>query len=111
MDGSKQINSIMESFRIRSIDRVGELTVQAVEDYQIGKRTIMETGKTESIDLPTSNVVKFILSDDSWCCLRPSGTEPKIKFYFGVKGETREESEKRLDQLKEAVLDRISVIS
>ena len=110
MDGSKQINSIMERFRIRPIDRVGELTVQAVEDYQIGKRTIMETGETESIDLPTSNVVKFILSDDSWCCLRPSGTEPKIKFYFGVKGEARVNAEERLAQLKEAVLGRITVI-
>ncbi|MGM8215899.1 phospho-sugar mutase [Bacillaceae bacterium W0354] len=109
LDGAKLIKNIMEDFRLKPVEVEGDLSVVAVEDYLIGKRTYLENGETEDIDLPTSNVVKFILSEDCWCCLRPSGTEPKIKFYFGVKGETRDQAEKRLEQLKQAVLNRVTV--
>ncbi|GEL77050.1 phospho-sugar mutase [Tenuibacillus multivorans] len=107
LDGAEQINSIMEDFRENPVDSVEDLSVEAVEDYKAGTRTYVVSGEEESIDLPASNVVKFILSEGCWCCLRPSGTEPKIKFYFGVKGKTREEAESRLQQLKGSVLKRI----
>ena len=109
IDGSKQIKNIMESFRVKPIELEGDLSVIAVEDYLIGKRTYLETGDTEDIHLPTSNVVKFILSDDCWCCLRPSGTEPKIKFYFGVKGDTKALAVRRLEILKDTVLNRVII--
>ncbi|MGP4073238.1 phospho-sugar mutase [Piscibacillus sp. B03] len=110
INGSKQIDAMMNDFRSEPIEQVGELTVKAVEDYQTSTRTWLDTGETEEIDLPNSNVVKFILSDDCWFCLRPSGTEPKIKFYFGVKGETREEAGERLAELKSSVLKRVEVL-
>jgi len=63
------------------------------------------TGHEEEINLPTSNVLKFYLENGSWFCLRPSGTEPKIKFYFGVKEDSLEESERLLEDLKNAVME------
>src|SRR5690625_2047158 len=109
LDGAKQITALMDQFRENPLNAAGELKVRFIEDYLTSERTNLETNEKEYIDLPTSNVVKFILSDDCWCCLRPSGTEPKIKFYFGVNGKTKEIAEKRLDMLKEAVLNRITV--
>ena len=62
------------------------------------------TGNTSKIDLPTSNVLYYELSNDSWCCVRPSGTEPKIKFYIGVKGNSLEDSKQQVEELKAEVL-------
>ena len=62
------------------------------------------TGKTEKTGLPSSNVLYYELSDGAWCCVRPSGTEPKIKFYFGVVGNSLENSAEKLDALKEAMM-------
>ncbi|WP_188206807.1 phospho-sugar mutase [Alkalibacillus aidingensis] len=109
LNGTEQIKSIMEDFRFRPIDSIQDIDLIAVEDYLTGKRTYLETGETNDMGLPVSNVVKFILTEDCWCCLRPSGTEPKIKFYFGVKGETKEQAKARLAQLKESVLERVTV--
>ena len=64
----------------------------------------MMTGNTSKIDLPTSNVLYYELSNDSWCCVRPSGTEPKIKFYIGVKGNSLEDSKQQVEELKAEVL-------
>ena len=64
----------------------------------------MKTGEVTSTGLPSSNVLYYELSDNAWCCVRPSGTEPKIKFYVGVKGTTLEEAEKMLEDLKAEVL-------
>ncbi|SES73215.1 phosphoglucomutase [Salinibacillus kushneri] len=102
--GTEQIENMMQNFRDNPLEKAGELRVLAVEDYAASERTYLADGKKETIQLPKSNVLKFLLEDDCWFCLRPSGTEPKIKFYFGVKGKTREESEERLKQMKEAVL-------
>ncbi|QHS23337.1 phospho-sugar mutase [Virgibacillus sp. MSP4-1] len=107
ISGTEQIEQMMSDFREHPLEKAGDLKVEAVEDYATSKRTYLADDHVETIDLPKSNVVKFLLDDDCWCCLRPSGTEPKIKFYFGVKGKTREESEKRLEQVKDAVLKRV----
>ncbi|MET3683073.1 phosphoglucomutase [Alkalibacillus flavidus] len=101
-EGQERITDIMEDFREDPL--AGALVV---EDYREGTRTYVATSEVESLDLPHSNVVKFWLDDDMWCCLRPSGTEPKMKFYFGVRGKTREDADERLSRLKERVLKRV----
>nr|WP_289037922.1 phospho-sugar mutase [uncultured Allobacillus sp.] len=104
IDGAKQIAQLMDRFRENPVKTAGDLNVEIVEDYTTGKRTYLADGREEEIELPNANVLKVKMSDDCWYCLRPSGTEPKMKFYFGVKGETREEANRRLEQLKKAVL-------
>lgn len=82
----------------------GRFKVQAVRDYKADTRTDLATGKTESTGLPNSNVLYYELSDGAWCCVRPSGTEPKIKFYFGVKGDSLESSKEQLQELEDALM-------
>ncbi|PMY00938.1 phosphoglucomutase, partial [Pseudomonas sp. MPR-R5A] len=90
IDGSAIIAKILSSFRENPPLAVGELKLEATEDYLTSVRT--EVGGNEStIDLPKSNVLKYFFDDGTWICLRPSGTEPKIKFYFGVNGESLEQ--------------------
>ncbi|PXW85970.1 phosphoglucomutase/phosphomannomutase-like protein, partial [Pseudogracilibacillus auburnensis] len=81
------------------------------EDYTNSERVYVEDGmdgRTEIIELPKSNVLKYKLEGGAWVCVRPSGTEPKIKFYFGVKEETAEASEQVLKELVEEVMGRVS---
>lgn len=78
-----------------------------IEDYKTKERIHTLTGEKTVITLPTSNVLKYILEDDSWFCLRPSGTEPKIKVYFGVKGQSLADSEAKLQQLSNVVMKRV----
>lgn len=108
--GADTIEKIMNDFREADIQEAGGKKVMAVEDYSTTVRQLVQEGTTEEIDLPTSNVVKFILEDDCWFCLRPSGTEPKIKFYYGVKSTTRRESEELLASVKAAVDERLHAI-
>ena len=65
----------------------------------------METGETAPTGLPSSNVLYYELENNAWCCVRPSGTEPKIKFYFGVKGDSLEDAEAKLENLKKAMTE------
>ncbi len=87
----------------------GKQITQA-EDYSTGKRTVFADHHEEDIDLPKSNVLKYFLEDGSWFCLRPSGTEPKVKFYFAVKGTSLQDSEQRLAALSEAVMKTVDGI-
>jgi phosphoglucomutase len=102
--GIEQINQILASFRATPPTDLDGRKVVAIEDYKSSKATNVLTGVEEVIQLPASNVLKYKLEDGSWFCIRPSGTEPKIKFYFGVNKESLEESKKSLDQLKQAVM-------
>ncbi len=95
IDGAEQIKAMMEKIRTDPPKTFGELGVNRFVDYEKGPDV---TG------LPVSNVLYFDLENDSWCCVRPSGTEPKIKFYMGVKGTSLEDSDRRLEALKEAVI-------
>ena len=72
--------------------------------YSSGHSVSVETGDRIPLDLPIANALKFKLSNGAWFAIRPSGTEPKIKFYFGVQGETKVESDALLAELKEAVM-------
>ena len=104
MDGAAQIKMMMENARNNPPEKLGDYQVLAVRDYKADTRKDMVTGETTSTGLPNSNVLYYELEDNSWCCIRPSGTEPKIKFYFGVKGTSLEDSEVKLNKLRAALL-------
>ncbi|AQQ54056.1 phospho-sugar mutase [Planococcus lenghuensis] len=106
-DGVAQINVILSGFRSAPPESAGRQQVTEIEDYKTGVRTFTADQSEEAITLPASNVLKYKLEDGSWFCLRPSGTEPKIKFYFGVKRTTAKASEQALVGLKEAVMARV----
>ena len=103
IDGSKQIAAMMDKLRKEPPKAFGEFEVLALRDYRTGKVTDMVTGAEGKTGLPTSNVLYFELPKDCWCCVRPSGTEPKIKFYMGVKGTSLEDAEAQLESLTEAM--------
>lgn len=103
IDGAAQIKAIMERLRENPPKAFGEWKVLRLRDYQSGTILELETGKTCPTGLPKSNVLYFELPDDQWCCARPSGTEPKIKFYMGVKGTGLADAQKRLEALTKAL--------
>jgi len=106
-DGAEKIQEMMASFRENPPKEVAGLTVNSVEDYKASIITSLEDGSKEEIHLPKSNVLKYQLADGSWFCLRPSGTEPKIKFYFGVKDDSLQNSEQKLLAIKEDIMNRL----
>ncbi|MED1738441.1 phospho-sugar mutase [Bacillus swezeyi] len=106
-EGAEQIAAILRSFRKQPPLSIAGKDVMSAEDYLIGKRTLLKENKEETIDLPKSNVLKYFLEDGSWFCLRPSGTEPKVKFYFAVKGQSHQDSEARLKTLTDEVMNKI----
>ncbi|GAF22300.1 LOW QUALITY PROTEIN: phosphomannomutase [Bacillus sp. JCM 19047] len=103
-EGVEKIAAIMTSLRENPPESMAGLSINKIEDYETGLSISPESQKTTPIDLPSSNVLKYFLEQDAWFCVRPSGTEPKVKFYFGVKGESLEDSEQKLQQLKDAVM-------
>lgn len=105
MDGAAKIAEMMDNARNNPPVQLGDYKVLAVRDYKADTRKDILTGEVSSTGLPSSNVLYYELENNSWCCIRPSGTEPKIKFYFGVKGNNLEDSEMKLDNLKAALLD------
>ncbi|MDT8862063.1 phospho-sugar mutase [Alkalihalobacillus sp. MEB130] len=108
--GIEQINQILSSFRDTPPTDMEGTKVVTVEDYKTSQSKNLISGAEEVIHLPASNVLKYILEDGSWFCIRPSGTEPKIKFYFGVNKETLEESQASLAQLKQAVMTLVNKV-
>ncbi len=107
-EGSEQIAAIMENLRANPPKEFGAWKVLAIRDYTKDERIDIATGEKSSTGLPYSNVLYFELSDDAWCCARPSGTEPKIKFYMGVKGESLEDAKKKVGELTEALKSKLS---
>lgn len=103
MDGAERIRQMMAQFRDHPPKVLADHEVLAVRDYLTDTRRDLRTGKVRKTGLPTSNVLYYELSDDAWCCVRPSGTEPKIKFYFGVKGSSLQDASKQLEALKQAM--------
>lgn len=101
IDGAKQIDEIMNKLRQNPPKAFGELKVLKFRDYQNDIILDMETGEKTPTGLPKSNVLYFELPGDFWCCARPSGTEPKIKFYMGVKGSSIEDANAKVAKLTE----------
>lgn len=104
MDGAQQIQQMMAEAREHLPQQIGDAKVLAVRDYKTDVRYDMTDGSKSATGLPTSNVLYYELEDHSWCCVRPSGTEPKIKFYFGVKGTSLSDAEAKLDSLQKAMM-------
>ena len=103
VDGAKQIAEIMDKLRKNPPKAFGDLKVLRFRDYKENIIRDMETGEVTPTGLPESNVLYFELPDNCWCCARPSGTEPKIKFYMGVKGSSIEDAAARVEKLTEDV--------
>ena len=103
-DGAVRIRNLMDDLRQVPSALPGGERVLAVRDYAAGTRRELASGITGPLSLPASNVLYFELEDDAWCCARPSGTEPKIKFYYGVKGASEEDASMRLARLKAGLL-------
>lgn len=103
-DGAKQISRIVKQFCEHPPAEIADAAVETIEDYQSGKRTDLLTAPQEVIDLPSSNVLKFWLQDGSWFWIRSSGTESKVKFYFGVKQRSESKSEERLKEIQVSVM-------
>lgn len=101
IDGAAQIQAIMDKLRSNPPKSFGDLRVKEFRDYEKDTVLDLETGETKPTGLPKSNVLYFDLTNDSWCCARPSGTEPKIKFYMGVKETSLEDAQARLEKLTE----------
>ena len=108
-EGSQKILSMMEFLRNNPPKELGGIQVLAVRDYQSLIRKSLADGSFEKIDLPQSNVLYFELENNGWCCVRPSGTEPKIKFYFGVKSSSTQSAREILKKIKNKMFGLLSL--
>lgn len=108
-DGSKQMEHIMNQLRSNTPEQIGGRKVLNFRDYKAGFITDMKTGKKWDTNLPVSNVLYFDMEEDAWCCVRPSGTEPKIKFYIGVKGNSLEDAQEKLKEFTDSLLSLIHI--
>ncbi len=104
IDGANQIRQMMCDARSNPPKTIGGYEVLAVRDYKEDTRKDLRTGEVSSTGLPTSDVLYYELSDHAWCCIRPFGTEPKIKYYFGVRGNSLDDAADRLETLKKDML-------
>lgn len=104
IDGARQIQEMMGCARSNPPKILGGYRVLAVCDYKEGVRKDLISGESTPAGLPSSNVLYYELEQDAWCCVRPSGTEPKIKYYFGVKGTSLEDAQDKLEALKRDLL-------
>lgn len=104
-DGVTKIKAAMSTMRTAKYKSIGDLKVKAIRDYQNSDRYVIADGATEKITLPPSDVLYFEMEDGSWFCVRPSGTEPKIKIYYGVSDKTLELSQAKLETFKVNILN------
>lgn len=102
-DGAEQIKKMMENMRNNPPSNIGEYTVISVGDYDKQVITNIKTGNTENTNLPKSNVLYYDLDKNAWCCVRPSGTEPKIKFYMGVCGSSIEDAKEKISNFETSI--------
>ena len=104
IDGAQQIKDMMDKLRANPPKEFDGLKVLKFRDYTKNTITDLATGEVTPAGLPNSNVLYFDIENDSWCCARPSGTEPKIKFYMGIKGRNMEDAKAKLESFKAAVI-------
>ena len=109
LEGAAKIKRIMEFFRTTDIALKG-FKILAKDDVKLGIKTDYLTGDSSKINLPSSNVIKYYLNVNMWFVLRPSGTEPKLKVYYGVKGESSADADKKLSELSKEVLAIVDLI-
>ena len=104
IEGLQKIQEILETLRKNPPTEVGGYKVLKARDYQADTIKDTATGEVTSTGLPASNVLYYDLTDDAWLCVRPSGTEPKVKFYYGIKGTSLEDADEKSAKLGEEVL-------
>lgn len=100
--GAERIKELMTSLREEAPTSFGDTEVEAVEDYQASTKTLKD-GQVETIDFDKADVLKYYLADGSWIAARPSGTEPKIKFYIGAVAASNEEAEQKVTRFEETI--------
>ena len=108
IEGLEKIQSILSTLRDNPPTQVGEYKVLSARDYKKDTVVNLETGETKPTGLPNSNVLYYDMNDNAWLCVRPSGTEPKVKFYYGVKGSSLEDADAKSKALGEEVLKMIN---
>ncbi|MBR3697885.1 MAG: UTP--glucose-1-phosphate uridylyltransferase [Clostridia bacterium] len=104
-DGAEKMKEIMDTIRNNPPAMLGEYKVKKIRDYKSGIIVDTKTKEESKTGLPISNVLYYDLEENSWCCVRPSGTEPKIKFYMGIKGKSMKDSEDKIEALKKAMIE------
>ena len=107
IEGLQKIQEILDTLRKETPARIGDYEVVSARDYKADTIRNLRTGEVASTGLPSSNVLYYDLTDDAWLCVRPSGTEPKVKFYYGVKGRSLEDAQEKSEALGEKVLEMI----
>ncbi len=110
ISGIQKTKEIVDYLRTNAPDHFGEAKVMAIRDYQTGLRTETQTGKTEKLTLPVSNVLYFELSDNTYFVVRPSGTEPKIKFYLFSNGKTQKDADQAIETLSKNVFSLLDTL-
>ena len=100
VDGIKKIKDTMKKLRENVPEKFASYDIITLTDYKAREKNNINSGVKEKVDLPESDVLYYELSNDAWVCIRPSGTEPKIKYYIGVKGNSFEDSETQIDKLQ-----------
>ncbi len=105
IEGLQKISDTMDSLRATPPASIGGLKVKAIRDYKKGIITDLSTGKESATGLPESNVLYFDLEDEGWVCARPSGTEPKLKLYYGIRGNSEAAAQEKDKIMKKALED------
>lgn len=108
IEGLQKIQDIMEHFRKNTPSELGGYKVLSARDYQVGMVRDLETGEEKPTGLPAANVLYYDLEDHAWLCVRPSGTEPKIKFYYGIKGNSLADADAKSKKLEDALMELIN---
>ncbi|MCR1841459.1 phospho-sugar mutase [Murimonas intestini] len=108
IEGLQKIQEILETLRNNAPESIGDYKVLKARDYKKDTIRDMATGEVTSTGLPGSNVLYYDLEDDAWVCVRPSGTEPKVKFYYGIKGTSLEDADAKSAAMGEKILEMIN---
>jgi len=108
IEGLQKIKEIMENLRSSTPDKVGDYKVISARDYMEDKIIDIDSKTVKPTGLPNENVIYYDLEDNAWLCVRPSGTEPKVKFYYGIKGQSIEDADIKSDKLGKAVIEMIN---
>ena len=100
LNAMKEMNAVVDKMKVKNVSSIGGIAVEAIRDYSVPVKTVVKTGEKINIDIPACNCVYYELEGGSFVCLRPSGTEPKLKIYYTIKGKNKELAEKSLNKVK-----------
>ena len=103
MNAMKEMNAVVDGLKSKKVQNFAGIPVEAIRDYSAAKRFVSSTGETENMDTPKCNCVYYELAGGSFVCVRPSGTEPKLKIYYSIKAENEVLAMQKLDELQKEV--------